>query len=54
MPFAMTQRLSVCLFPVVSYAGVEVEMVNTYKYLGIQLDSGLHFDKHVDYLKRKL
>ena len=29
-------------------------MVNCYQYLGIELDSHLKFNKHVDYLKRKL
>ena len=37
IPFGTPQWLSLCVFPVVSYAGEEVEMVNTYKYLGIQL-----------------
>ena len=48
MPFGTPQQLSLCVFPVISYGGTEVKLVNTYKYLGIQLDSGLHFDNHVD------
>ncbi len=54
MPFGTSQRLSLNVFPVVSYGGTDVELVDTYKYLGIQLDSGLRFDRHVDYIKRKL
>ncbi len=54
MPFGTTQRLHICVFPPITNEGTEVELVNTYKYLGIQLDSGIRFDLHVNYLKRKL
>ena len=40
--------------PVISFNGIEVELVISYQYLGIILASQLKFDKHVDYLKRKL
>ena len=40
--------------PVISYDNVNIDLVDSYKYLGIVLDPNLKFDKHVDYMKRKL
>ena len=33
------------------FNGIEINMVESYKYLGIMLDGPLHFDKHVSYLQ---
>ena len=35
MPFGTTQRLQSCVFPVISYSGTEVELVKSYRYLGV-------------------
>ena len=40
--------------PVIKYENTEIEVVDHYKYLGVVLDQSLGFDKHVDYMKRKL
>ena len=54
MAFGTAQKSANCVFPVMSYNNKEVELVETYKYLGIQLDSYLRFDKHVDFIKCQL
>ncbi len=40
--------------PVYTANGKEIEVVKSYKYLGIVLDDSLHFKPHVQYLVRKL
>ena len=38
----------------IEQGGQEVEIVDRFKYLGVILDLYLKFDKHVDYVKRKV
>ncbi len=38
----------------VKTGNTDIEVVDSYKYLGVVLDKNLKFDNHVDYMKRKL
>ena len=37
-----------------NFSGVNIDVVDCYKYLGIMLDSQLRFSKHVAYLQSKI
>ena len=51
MFFGNAHQLSKCVDCKVSIHGIELEVVNVYKYLGIKLDSRLSFSEHVAYVQ---
>src|SRR5713101_8028217 len=38
----------------IKFKGIQIEQTKEYKYLGIQLDQHLSFEKHIELLKNKL
>ncbi len=40
--------------PILTIDDLHLEIVSTYKYLGIWLDEKLAFDVHIDYLEKRL
>ncbi len=50
MFFGTAHKLKEVTSKSILFQGSEVEIVDSYKYLGVLLDSKLNFDKHVNYL----
>ena len=53
MYFGTQKQLERCANCVIKHRGTEIEKVDSYKYLGIVLDSRLSFSEHVTYVRNK-
>ncbi len=53
MFFGSIHQLSKCVDCKVTLRGMELEVVNVYKYLGVKLDSRLSFAEHISYVQSK-
>ena len=51
--FCTRRHLDRCADLIVQHRGKELECVDSYRYLGIVLDSRLSFSKHVTYVRNK-
>lgn len=54
MLFTKSRTRSQSLPPIVTMGGSEIEVVNSYKYLGLLIDDSLTFKPHVLYLVKRL
>ena len=54
MFFCTNHKLKDVNVDMMNFDGSEIKIVDSYKYLGVMLDSKLKFDKHVNYMYSKI